>query len=112
MKESYIEDIASHIDPESCELHGNVRLEALTGEPAGRAIEPRNKFILRGVDVLMACGRPYRAGRFSKPRPALARSENHGMQGSFTHGNREIPRLAHTCWVGVRAENPKGTMQR
>jgi hypothetical protein len=112
MKESYSENIAGYTDPESCESYGNVRLEALTGEPAGRAIEPRNQVILRGVDVLMACGRPHRAGRYSKTCPALARSENHSMQGSFSHGNREIPRLANTYLVRVRAENPKGTMQR
>jgi hypothetical protein len=53
MKESHSEDQASHAGPESCESVGNGALEALTGEPAGRAIEPRNWFIIREADTLM-----------------------------------------------------------
>ena len=94
MKESYSEDLASHTGPESCEPIGNARLEALTGEPAGRAIEPRNQDQLRGADALMAGGRPHRAERNGENRSALARSKNQGMQGSLPRGNREIPRLA------------------
>ena len=93
MKESHSEDQASHAGPESCEGVGNGALEALTGEPAGRAIEPRNVFIIREADTLMASGRPYRACRYGKVRPAPARSKNQGMWGSFSRGSREIPCL-------------------
>ena len=94
MRESHSEDQASHAGPESCEGVGNGALEALTGEPAGRAIEPRNTVIDREADTLMTNGRPYRACRNGKARPAPARSENQGMWGSFLRGSREIPCLA------------------
>ena len=42
MKESYSEELANHTGPESCEGVREGALEALTGEPAGRAIELRN----------------------------------------------------------------------
>jgi len=90
MKESNNEDLASHIGPESCGCIREDASEALTGEAAGRAIEPRNKIIIREADTLMASGRQYQACRVGKVRPAPARSENHGMRGRFPHGSREI----------------------
>ena len=53
MKESHSEDRASHAGPESCEGVREGALEALTGEPAGRAIEPRNQIIFREADLLL-----------------------------------------------------------
>ena len=94
MRESHCEDQASHTDPESCEGVGNGALEALTGAPAGRAIEPRNAVIVREADTLVTNGRPHRACRNGEARPAPARSENQGMWGSFSRGSREIPCLA------------------
>ena len=52
MKESHSENFASHAGPESCEGVREGALEALTGEPAGRAIEPRNRTINREADPL------------------------------------------------------------
>ena len=113
MKESHSEDQASHAGPESCEGVREGALEALTGEPAGRAIEPRNQFIHREADTLMACGRPYRACREGKARPAPARSENLCMWGRFSHGSREISESARRNGVRrVRALNPKGARMR
>jgi hypothetical protein len=112
MKESNSEDQASHAGPESCEGVGNGALEALTGEPAGRAIEPRNLFILREADTLMASGRPHRARRHGEARPAPARSENQGMWGRFSRGSREIPGLTQQNGGWVRAVNPKGARRR
>ena len=63
MKESYSEDLADHADPESCEGVREGTLEALTGETTGRAIEPRNCFILREADPLMVRGRQHRTHR-------------------------------------------------
>jgi len=42
MKESHSEGVANHTDPESCGETCEGLAEALTGEDAGRAIEPRN----------------------------------------------------------------------
>jgi hypothetical protein len=94
MKESHSEDQASHAGPESCEGVREGTLEALTGEAAGRAIEPRNQVILREADLLMVWGRPHRICRHGKAGSAPARSENQGMWGSFSRGSREIPSLA------------------
>ena len=112
MKESHREDQASHAGPELCEGVGNGALEALTGEPAGRAIEPRNEVMIREADTLMASGRPHRACRDGKVRPAPARSKNQGMWGSFSHGSRETPCLAQQVGGWVRAVNPKGAKRR
>ena len=64
MKESSNEDLASRIGPESCGCIREGVLEALTGESAGRAVEPRNRIIIREADTLMAGGRQHRAHRF------------------------------------------------
>ena len=60
------------------------------GEPAGRAIEPRNQLIHREADLVMARGRQHRARRVGEACAAPARSEDRCMWGSFSHGNREI----------------------
>ena len=60
MKESHSKGIASHTGPESCEGVREDALEALTGEDAGRAIEPRKQDKLRGADAVMASGRQHR----------------------------------------------------
>jgi hypothetical protein len=110
MKESHSEDQASHAGPESCEGVGNGALEALTGEPAGRAIEPRNQLINREADTLMASGRPHRICRHGKAGSAPARSENQGMWGRFSRGSREIPSLARPRMrSGPRRESPGST---
>ena len=62
MKESHSEDQASHAGPESCEGVREGALEALTGEPAGRAIEPRNR-VFQEADLLMVRGRQHRIHR-------------------------------------------------
>ena len=113
MKESHSEDQASHAGPESCEGVGNGALEALTGEPAGRAIEPRNQGLRREADLLMAGGRQHRERRQGKAQPAPARSENQGMWGSFSRGSREVSGSALRNGVRrVRALNPKGIRMR
>ena len=90
MKESHSEDLASHAGPESCEGVREGALEALTGEPAGRAIEPRNQVIFREADLLMVRGRQHRVRRQGKAYSAPARSKNQGMWGRFSRGSREI----------------------
>ena len=114
MRESNSEDLASHAGPESCEGVREGALEALTGEPAGRAIEPRNRIINREADLLMARGRQHPACRQGKVRRTPARSENQGMWGSFSRGSREISGLTspNVALGGVRALNPKGMRMR
>ncbi len=111
MKESHSEDQASHAGPESCEGVREGALEALTGEPAGRAIEPRNVLIIREADTVMASGRPHRTCRKGKARPAPARSKNLCMWGRFSHGSREISGSARRSDpVGPRCESQGSTI--
>ncbi len=76
------------------------------GGPAGRAIEPRNLFILREADLVMAGGRQHCARRIGKVRVAPARSESLCMWGSFSRGSREIPRPAQLDGCRPRCESP------
>ena len=111
MKESHSEDQASHAGPESCEGVREGALEALTGEPAGRAIEPRNQFILREADLLMVRGRQHRARRQGEACPVPARSENLSMWGRFSRGSREISGLARRkSPTGPRCESLGSTI--
>ena len=113
MKESYSEDIVSHTDSESCECVREGTFEALTGEPTGRAIEPRNQVILREADFLMVKGRQHRARRQDEARMAPARSKNQGMWRHFSRGSREISGSTRRSGVRrVRAWKPKGTSMR
>jgi hypothetical protein len=113
MKESHSEDQASHAGPESCEGVREGALEALTGEPAGQAIEPRNLLILREADLVMVRGRPHRVRRIGEVRTAPARSENLCMWGRFSRGSREISGTASRNGARrVRALNPKGKRVR
>jgi hypothetical protein len=113
MKESHSENLASYAGPESCEGVREGALEALTGEPAGRAIEPRNQVILREADLLMVRGRQHRLHRIGKVRTAPARSENLCMWGRFSRGSREISGTTRRSGVRrVRALNPKGKRMR
>ena len=112
MKESNNEDLASRIGPESCGCIREDASEALTGEAAGRAIEPRNKIIIREADTLMASGRQHRTCRLWQ-----------GASGSCAVGEpwhagtlptRKPGDLVFNPDDGIRARavNPKGARQR
>jgi hypothetical protein len=90
MKVLYIEGVAIHSGPESCVAVREGGGEALTGESAGRAIEPRNHGN-RGADAVSMSGRQHRCQRYCELAADLARSENHGMHGSSMRENREVP---------------------
>ena len=113
MKESYSEELVNHTDPESCESIREDTLEALTGETAGRAIEPRKRIILREADLLMVKGKQHHARRYDEAWMAPARSKTPGMWRHFSHGNREISGSAlRDGVVRVRAWNPEGASMR
>ena len=90
MEESDAEGVATHGGPESCVGVREGVGEALTGERAGRAIEPRNGRH-PGCRRCLPCGRPHRGGRKRESPVDPARSENHGMYGSSMRENRESP---------------------
>jgi len=93
MQVRYIEDLASHDDPESCVGGRETVREALTGEDAGGATS-RERFS-SGAPTLWRkaegnTGWRARASVSSAPRG----HETSCTRGSHLHGNREIHRLA------------------
>ena len=92
MEESDIEGLATHDGPESCAGIREDDGEALTGERAGRAMEPRNQRNL-GADAVERAEGHTTGSATSEPPGDPARSENHGMYGSSVRENRESPPL-------------------
>ena len=96
MKESCIEGLASHNDPESCTGVRKGPREALTGARAGGAIELRNVNpalgqALRGADAMSVGGRPHPKPRQGERPRDLAQSKTSRTHGNISHGSREIP---------------------
>jgi hypothetical protein len=93
MKVLHVEGVATHDGPESCVGVPRGSSEALTGERAGWAIEPRN-LLCQGADALKIGGRPCHRRHYRESSRDPARSKNLGTYGKCSmHGNREVPRL-------------------
>lgn len=90
MKESYIEDLANHDDPESCVYCCKVMNEALTGAHAGRVLSRENR-LNQDADVVVVSGKQDGQGRYGKSMLNPTRSETSSMYGNPMHENREIP---------------------
>jgi group II intron reverse transcriptase/maturase len=89
MKVQYREEVANHSGPESCGVHREVQVEALTGETGRPAIEPRNNY--SGMPTLLSEAEGntvHDANR--KPCIDPARSETLRLPGSFSYGSSEI----------------------
>src|SRR5262245_34444629 len=99
MKESDTEGLATHGGPESCADARKGAGEALTGERAGRAIEPRNP-VNRGADAVRRAEGNITGWRYREPPGDPARSKNQGMYGSSMRENREGPPLARSLIKG------------
>lgn len=110
MKEPYDEDLASHVDPESCVGVREGVDEALTGACAG-AVLNREITRVRDADVVSASRRQHRAIRHGENGHDLARSETCCKHRNTSRENREIP-----CppWDGVQGRfgKPRGTSRR
>ena len=97
MQESHGEGLASHTGPESCGGTRKGTDEALTGERAGQAIEPRNRNpvggrVLRSADAVAVGGRPHCPSRQREGWPGSARSKTLRTSGHTSRGSRESPR--------------------
>ena len=109
MKESYNEDIAGHIGPESCASTGNSKGEALTGERAGRVLSPEITGHNPGADVLQERRRQHREYRHGKIFMDSAGSETSSMYGNTLYGNRDTLYLSaaggshEESTIGVRS---------
>ena len=90
MEELHAEGLANPRRPRvmRCVLRG--RGEALTGVRAGRAIEPR-KTEDRGAHALLKAEGNTAGSVTRELSGGPARSENHGMCGTFVRENREVP---------------------
>jgi hypothetical protein len=103
-----VEGVATHDGPESCVGGSNHAGEALTGERAGRAIEPRNGSHFRvPTPSKEAEGNTWAPLAQGVRDPA--RSKTPSMCGSIAHGNREIPDLPATEGVAGRIGKSKDT---
>jgi hypothetical protein len=91
MRESDIEELATHGVPEPCAVVRESGGEASVGARAGWAIEPRNLFV-RGADAVLQGGRQHRQRRFREPSADPAGSKNLCMRGISGCENREVPR--------------------
>ena len=100
MKVSYVEDLANHNGPVSCEAAREGGVEALIGGRTGRVMSReihallRKQQVLRDADAVEDVGRQYRVHRSRKVHRDPARSETLCMYASTLSGNREIPRLS------------------
>jgi hypothetical protein len=109
MKVQYGEEMANHSGPESCGMHREVHVEALTGETDRPAIEPRNQN--SGMPTLLSEAEGnmvHDDNRKSCTDPT--RSETLCMSGSFSHGSSEISSVPGATWPGragkVNDRNP------
>ena len=89
--------MANHSGPESCGMHREVHVEALTGETDRPAIEPRNHN--SGMPTLLseAEGNMVRDVN-RKLRTDPTRSETLCMSGSHLHGSSEISPVSDARW--------------
>jgi hypothetical protein len=113
MKESYDQDSASQVGPESCGGDREVTLEALTGVRAGRAIEPRQDYCpgrrrsLRMRKATSIVSISARGSRVPRGRRTCARTEApHKRRQSLRIGSREISLLGHWQIHLARVVNP------
>ncbi len=90
MKESHVEGLATHSDPESCVAVREGSGEALTGVRAGRVFSRERNF-LRGADAVRRSGRPHPVRRYCETYGDPARSETPCTYENASRENREIP---------------------
>ena len=103
MEELYVEGVATRGGPEPCVGVREGIGEASGWARAGRAIEPRNQRV-RGADAVYVCGRQHHWRRYRELSVGPARSEIHGMHGTFMRENREVPYLSARVISGRSAQ--------
>lgn len=89
MKESYVEGVATHDDPEPCIDAREDVGEAWDRGTCGLGIEPRNASY-RSADAVIRGGRQHGRDRHRKIATGSARSETPCTYGTSLHENREI----------------------
>ena len=107
MRESYNEELAIHIGPESCVDCGDTIGEALTGEDAGWVLSPEID-LTPCADAFQVCGRQHFVDRNGKGCKDTAGSQTPCMHGSTLNGNREALYPILVDCAKVRMDNPQG----
>ena len=111
MKESYGEGVATHTDPESCGAVRKERVEALTGERAGRVLS-RVRKRLRGADAVQEGGRQQPSRRYRETPRSPARSIDPVHARTHHAWEPGGPRSARGNGTAGRVGKPKGDSQR
>jgi RNA-directed DNA polymerase len=88
MRESHVEGVATHGDPESYTDAREGGGEALTGARAGRVLSREMHF--RDADAVILRGRQHRQRRYRETSPSPARSKTPCTYGTYLRENREI----------------------
>jgi hypothetical protein len=88
MKESHVEGVANHNDPESCTGAREGTGEALTGARAGRVLSREMRFW--GADAVKRGGRQHPRRRQRETPGSPTRSETPRTHGTYLRENREI----------------------
>jgi RNA-directed DNA polymerase len=90
MKESYIEGVAIHDDPESYAVSRKAAREVLTGAHTG-SVSSREIRSIRAPTSLSEVEGETSQRRYRKSLGGSARSQTRYMCGTFLRENREIP---------------------
>ena len=93
------QDLASHVVPESCAVHREVRGEALTGVRVGQPLS-HEMFIQTRVPTLLLARKATREGAPSQVPARPGGVTDPGMHVRSLHGTREI------CGLTERRSNP------
>jgi hypothetical protein len=89
MKESYVEELATHSGPESCGVSRKGSIEALTGVRASR-VSSRERSKVRDADAVGIAEGTTATHRQREMRPGPARSQTPCAYGNTLHENREV----------------------
>jgi len=109
MKELYEKGVATHLGPESCVAAREGRGEALTGEIAGRAIEPRKSHIWCADAVVNAEGN--RVGSVNASCRTTPRGQRPWHARTLIAREPGDPALGRGHGDAVRLGNPTGAIQ-
>jgi hypothetical protein len=106
MKESHVEGVATHDDPESCIGTREVDGEALDRGTCGLGIEPRNARS-RAPTPLCEVARQHERHRYREMQFGSARSETPCAYGTSLHENREISGTPAAVVRWAASERPR-----
>ena len=111
MKESHVEGVAIHDDPESCDVARKVDVEAFDRGTCGLGIEPRNQSTGTPTPLTEAEGNTL-ATKIREAASGPARSQTPGTYGTSLHENREISGTPVAMVRRAASERPMAVSRR